>query len=253
MPMDIPTAALLALQHLSPAAKAAVVARLGLHGLIGRYPFFAAAMAVSAGCQAWLLWSWWTAGDIAYRATWRVVTPIQVAASLAIAVEALWLLVSHFPKRRNLMVLVGLVGGVVAAATVLPTSWVLPGEGLQAVRRHWKAGMWMVLGLSRLILGDVEPNMRTNVQAHVTAVLVAMGGASVGDAISSAFPRDYWPQVAGRLLLIGSPLVACLWWWRMDGDGEGFTPTPGPSREDLDTEWEQITKEIKSRAAGAGE
>lgn len=251
--MDIPTAALLTFQHLSPIAKTGIAARLGVRGLAGKYPFLTAGMVISAACQAWLLGSWWTAGSGAYRATWHIVTPIQVAASAAMSVEALWLLVSHFPKRHNLMIVMGLLGGIAAALTVLPTSIVLPGDGLQALRRHWKAAMWMALGLSRLALGSIEPAMRRNVQEHATALLVALGGTVVGDLISSAFPRDYWPQFVGRLFLLISPLAACRWWWRMEPAGEAYTPTPRPTLEELDPELERITEELKARAKSAGE
>lgn len=252
--MDPGSAALLALQHVSPLVKVAVVGKLARMRLVERYAFLCGALVVSAACQAWLLGSWWVSGSAAYRNIWRIVTPIQVAASLAMGVEALWLLVSHFPKRRNLMVAMVCLCGLVSAATVLPTSAVLPGEGWMAIRRHWKAGVWMVLAVARVILSEIEPNMRANVRWHTAAVLLAIGGTAVGDAISAAFPRDYWPQAAGRLVMIGAPIAAARWWWRMEPSGEDFTPTPRPSLEDLDPEWERVTKAIeRARGQAAGE
>lgn len=97
-----------------------------------------------------------------------------------------------------------------------------------------------------------EGEERPNVRRYSAAVLCSMGGSILGDVIFS-LGRGYWIVAAGQAVLLLSPLAACRWWWTIGGAGEGFTPTPGPSREDLDTEWEQITKEIKSRAAGAGE
>ena len=142
-------------------------------------------------------------------------------------------------------------GGLVALLTVIPASVALPSDALTAVRRHGKAGLWMVLAITRLFLEGVEPALRGNAKLHSTGILVALAGSVAGDVVLG-LSGAYWVQAGGKVLLMGLPVAACWWWLQMRPAGESFTPTPGPTLEELDGEMERIQEEIRAYRKAAG-
>lgn len=250
--MDILSIGLLCLLHVSPIAKAGVVARLSHCGLAPRYAFFSAGLLISAACQCCLIFAWWHGGYRMYAKVWAVTTPMQMAATLAVCLESIWMLAAHFPKTRNLVILLLMFGGFMSLFTVLPASLVLPGEGLLAVRRHWKAVVWTLLAVSRAMLDGAEPAMRHNARMHSTGILLALAGSVGGDLVLSV-SKEYWAQGGGKVLLLGLPLAACWWWAQMRPEGESFTPTPGPTLEELDADMERIEERIREFRNAGGE
>lgn len=239
-------------QHVSATVKVAIAGRMVASRLVDRYPFFTASLLVSASCQAWMLSGLWfnatpAAQQAAYRHAWRIATPFQVSASFAMAVEALWIMARHYPRARNLMLLTVGACGVAAAAVILPYAYGLPTFAAKA-RLGWKITLLVMLAVARLLLVKREPGMGRNARLHSFAVLLAMSGSVAGDLVGAA-SRGYWVQVASRVLLIGVPLAACSWWWRMQPAGEQFTPTFGPSLGDLEGRTREVERAI-GRAAG---
>jgi len=249
--VDFLSVGLLCLLHVSPLAKAGTVVALAARRLAPRYPFFCAGLLISALTQCLLIYGWWSGGYRAYGQIWRVVMPFQMAATLAVSLEALWVLSRHFPKARNLATFMLLLGGLVALLTVIPASVALPSDALTAVRRHGKAGLWMVLAITRLFLEGVEPALRGNAKLHSTGILVALAGSVAGDVVLG-LSGAYWVQAGGKVLLMGLPVAACWWWLQMRPAGESFTPTPGPTLEELDGEMERIQEEIRAYRKAAG-
>ena len=242
----------LALQHISAVAKFAIAGKLARERLVERYPFFTAAMIVSAVSQAWLLSTLWLHPDIpsrqhAYQQAWRIATPFQVSASFAVAVEALWVMARHYPGARNLMIWTVGICSAASAAVVLPYAFGVP-TFLVKARAGWKLALLVGVLVARGLLGKQEPGMSRNVRLYSFAVLLAMSG-SVGGDLAGAASRAYWVQAVSKAVLIGAPLAACAWWMRMRASGETFTPTFGPSPADLEEEARRVEKAI-AKAAG---
>jgi hypothetical protein len=240
----------LALQHLSAATKFTIAGKLVRERLAERYPFFTAGLIVSASMQAWMLSGLWlnpTAAtqQAAYQHAWRIATPFQIAASLAMAVEALWVMARHYPKARNLMLITVTLCAIASAAVLLPYLYAAP---TVKARAAWKIVLLVVVVVARVLLVEKGPGMSQNARLHSFAVALAMGGSVLGDWVGAA-SRAYAVQALSKAILIGVPLAACRWWWQMRPAGEAFTPTPGPSLEDLEPETRRIERAI-GKAAG---
>jgi hypothetical protein len=249
---DVLSLVFLSFQHVSAGAKLAVSGKLAVQRLVDRYPFTVAALLISAGCQAWLLSTIWlnptiAARQEAYQAVWRIVTPFQVSASFAIGLEALWVMARHYPRARTLMLGTVAACAMASIAVVLPYAYAMPAFMTKA-RSVWKVALLVGLVAARALLLKREPGMSRNARLHIFGVLLAMSGSVVGDLVGAA-SRAYAVQALSKVILIGVPLAACRWWWQMQPAGEIFTPTPGPTLDELEAETKRVERAI-GRAAG---
>lgn len=251
--MDGISAAILSLLHCSAAIKPVVAVRLARRGLAGQYPVLVGSLAVGAMLQAALLWSFWEGGWKAYGRMWAVITPMSFAVSIALTLEALSALARHFPNERNLCLLLLGVFGAISALTVLPLSMSLHDMlWLLDLRRHWKLVALAVLACARLFVGWVEPSMRSNVRHYVAGLLLCMAGSAMGDAIITAARPNYWGIAVGQFTLLLTPLAGYLRWWQMGQEGESYTPTTGPTLQELDGDLARIEGEIRAYHESAG-
>lgn len=251
--MDGISAALLSLLHCSAAVKPIIAARLARRGLAPKYPLLVGSLAIGAAIQGFLLYSYWAGGWKAYGRAWAATTPFSFALSMGITLEALSAMARHFPKARNLAAILIVIFGLLTAGAVLPlgkmmddTLWLL------AVRAYWKVAAIGVLAGTRLFLGKVEPAMRENVRRYVAGVLLCMAGSAVGDVIISVARPNYWGIAVGQFTLLLVPMVGYLQWWQMSAAGDGFTPTPRPTMEQLDGEMARLNEEIRAYGKSAG-
>lgn len=251
--MDAASVAILGLLHCSAAIKPVVAMRLAWRGAARAYPILAASLLAGAVIQGALLQAFWTGGWPAYGTLWAKTAPWALAVSMALTLEALSVMARHFPKARNLSMLMLTVFGLLTAGVLAPlagamdkTVWLL------ALRANWKLAALGVLAGTRAFLGKVEPRMRKNVRLYVAGLLVCMAGAAAGDVIISAARPNYWGIAIGQFTLLLAPLAGYRMWWKMDAGGEEYTPTPRRSMEELDADLDRLEEEIRAYGKSAG-
>lgn len=251
--MDSTSAAILTLLHCSAAIKLPVAGRLAFRGIAREYPILAGSLVASALIQGGLLYGYWTGGWRAYGQIWAATTPYSFAVSMALMLEALSAMSRHFPKARNLAMLLIAIFGLLSIGAVVPLGKTLDDTlWLLWVRAHWKIAATVVLLCTRAFLGWVEPAMRDNVRRYVFGLLACMIGSAVGDITIAATRPNYWGIAAGQFTLLLAPMFGYRQWWRMDAGGEAYTPTKRPTLEELDGEMARIEEEIRARGKSAG-